>query len=128
MSQQPQNAEPQFSIKQLYVKDHSLEVPNAPEIFMELKENPELHMDLDIQNKNLPNDHYEITLRVTFTAKTKETVVFLIEVQQSGIFFMKNFSKEDMRRMCGIFCPNILYPYARQVITDSLMHANFPHI
>ncbi len=128
MAEETPKIEPEFAIKQLYVKDLSLEVPHAPEIYSELSENPELNMDLDIKTKTLPEEQHEVTLTVILTAKLKERIVFLIEVQQSGIFLIKNFPSDDVRRMYGIFCPNILYPYARQVITKALIEANFPHI
>lgn len=119
--------EPEFVIQRLYVKDVSFEAPNSPQIFLE-EWHPELDMDLTTKTDALDNDNHEVVLSVTVTVKMKEKTVFLIEVQQAGIFTIKNFPEEQLRPMLGSFCPNILYPYAREVVTDVVVRGGFPQL
>ena len=127
--QQPQQpTQPEFAIQRLYVKDLSLESPNSPKIFLEPWE-PQLHMDLATDaSLILENDVREVVLTVTTTVKIKDQVAFLVEVKQAGIFLLKGFNEEQLRHMLGSFCPNILYPYAREVVTDVVMRAGFPQL
>lgn len=124
--QQP--AQPEFAIQRLYVKDLSLETPNSPKIFLDAWE-PQLHMDLATDaSLVLDNDVREVVLTVTVTVKIKEKVAFLAEVKQAGIFSLKGFTDEQQHHMLGSFCPNILYPYAREVVSDVVMRAGFPQL
>ena len=115
---------PSFAIEKLYVKDLSLEVPNAPEIFLE-RESPEVAIQLQTVIGTLGDDAYEVTLTVTATAKVGEKTVFLVEVSQAGIFRIKNVPEENMTSLLSIACPNILFPYAREVVSDSISRAGF---
>lgn len=133
-AQQPQQAQPQgpqgpeFAIQRMYVKDLSVETPHTPQIFLEAWE-PQMHMDLATDaSLILENDVREVVLTVTVTVKLKEKVAFLIEVKQAGIFSLKRFNEEQLRQMLGSFCPNILYPYAREVVTDAVTRAGFPQL
>lgn len=124
----PQTAQPEFAIQRLYVKDLSLETPNCPQIFLEPWE-PELNMDLGTDaSLVLEEGIREVVLTVTVTVKIKTKVAFLVEVKQAGIFALKGFSDEQMHHMLGSFCPNILYPYAREVVSDAVMRAGFPQL
>lgn len=121
-------AQPEFAIQRLYVKDLSLETPNSPKIFLEPWE-PQLHMDLATDaSLVLDNDVREVVLTVTATVKIKEKVAFLAEVKQAGIFSLKGFTDEQQHHMLGSFCPNILYPYAREAVTDLVIRAGFPQL
>lgn len=115
---------PSFSIEKLYVKDLSLEVPNAPEIFLE-RESPEVGIQLQTGVKNLSDDAYEVTLTVTVTAKLGEKTVFLVEVGQAGIFRVRNVPEENIAPLLSIACPNILFPYAREVVSENAVRAGF---
>jgi preprotein translocase subunit SecB len=115
---------PSFAIEKLYVKDLSLEVPNAPEIFLE-RESPEVTIQLQTVVATLGDDAYEVTLTVTVTAKVGEKTVFLVEVGQAGIFRIKNVPEENMAALLSIACPNIVFPYAREVISDAISRAGF---
>ena len=115
---------PSFAIEKLYVKDLSLEVPNAPEIFLE-RESPEVTIQLQTVIATLSDDAYEVTLTVTVTAKVGEKTVFLVEVGQAGIFRIKNVPEENMAALLSIACPNIVFPYAREVISDEISRAGF---
>ncbi len=120
--------DPEFSIQRLYVKDLSLETPNSPKIFLE-EWRPELSMDLNTDaSLTLDEGVREVVLTVTVTVKIKEKVAFLVEVKQAGIFAMKGFDEEQIKHMLGSFCPNILYPYAREVVSDAVMRAGFPQL
>ena len=123
MTQQEAEA-PSFAIEKLYVKDLSLEVPNAPEIFIE-REAPEVGIQLQTAVKGLGEGAFEVTLTVTTTAKLGEKTVFLVEVGQAGIFRVKNVPEENLEPLLSIACPNILFPYAREVVSESVMRAGF---
>ncbi len=124
--QQPQ--QPEFAIQRLYVKDLSLETPNTPKIFLKSWE-PQLHMDIATDASLVLDDGVrEVILTVTVTVKIKEEVAFLVEVKQAGIFSLKGFKDEQLKHMLGSFCPNILYPYAREVVSDAVMRAGFPQL
>ena len=115
---------PAFSIEKIYVKDVSLEVPNAPEIFLE-QDSPEVGIQLQIGVKKLSEDAYEVTLTVTVTAKLGEKTVFLIEVGQGGIFRIRNIPEDNMAPLLSIACPNILFPYARETVASLATSAGF---
>src|SRR3990167_7077984 len=112
---------PEFAIQRLYVKDLSLETPNSPKSFLEPWE-PQLHMDLATDASFILEEGVrEVVLTVTVTVKLKEKVAFLVEVKQAGIFAMKGFNDEQSRHMLGSYCPNILYPFAREVVSDAVI-------
>jgi preprotein translocase subunit SecB len=115
---------PSFAIEKLYVKDLSVEVPNAPEVYLE-RESPEIGIQLQTGAKGLGDDAFETTLTVTVTAKIGEKTVFLVEVGQSGIFRVRNVPEENLEPLLSIACPNILFPYAREVISDCVARAGF---
>lgn len=123
---QPANAEnaPQMSIQKLYVKDVSFETPNAPDIFNE-KGQPEIKMNLNQKVKKIADDVYEIILSVTVTCKILEKTAYLVEVQQAGIFALKNFEENVLHQVLGTYCPNVLFPYARQTVSDLVMNGGF---
>ena len=109
---------PSFAIEKLYVKDLSLEVPNAPEIYLE-RDAPEVNIQLQTGAHGLGDGVFEVTLTVTVTAKLAEKTVFLVEVGQAGIFRIRNVPEDNLQPLLSIACPNILFPYAREVVSDS---------
>lgn len=119
-----QQEAPSFAIEKLYVKDLSLEVPSAPEIYLE-RESPEVNIQLQTAVKGLGDGAYEVTLTVTVTAKLVEKTVFLVEVGQAGIFRVKNVPEDNLEPLLSIACPNILFPYARELVSDSITRAGF---
>lgn len=121
---QPSNG-PEFTIQRLYVKDSSFESPYTPHVFFE-EWNPELDLDLITKANNLGNHTHEVVLTVKVIVKMKEKIIFIAEIFQAGIFIIKNFPEGQMRVMLGSFCPNILYPYAREAITDMVVRGGFP--
>lgn len=121
------NNSPEFAIQRLYVKDSSFESPHSPHVFFE-EWNPEVDLDLTTKINDVGNDKHEVVLTVKTTVKMKEKVIFIAEIFQAGIFIIKNFPEDQMRPMLGSFCPNILYPYAREAITDMVVRGGFPQL
>ncbi len=119
----PENA-PIMSLQKIYIKDVSFETPNAPEIFNE-KGQPEIKMNLNQKVKKIADDTYEIVLAVTVTCKILEKTAYLVEVQQAGIFSLANFEENILHQTLGSYCPNVLFPYARQMISDLVMNGGF---
>ena len=119
--------QPVFSIEKVYVKDISLEIPNAPQIFLE-REAPQVDIQLHHQSSKVDEGVYQTVLTVTVTAKVKEKTLFLVEVGQAGIFTIRNIPDADMEPVLGIACPNILYPYVREVVSDIVVRAGFPPV
>lgn len=123
--QQPQG--PVFSIEKVYVKDLSIEVPNAPEIFL-TRDNPNVQIQLQTEGKAVQDGVFDVTLTVTVTAKIGDKTMFLVEVRQAGIFQIRNVPQEDLQPILGIACPNILFPYARESVSDAVNRAGFPPV
>jgi len=120
--------QPTFSIEKIYVKDLSLEIPHAPKIFMQ-RETPQIDVQLHNQGGMVDEGVYEIVLTVTVTAKLAEDkTLFLVEVAQAGIFQIRNIPQADLEPILGITCPNILFPYVRETISDMVSRAGFPPV
>jgi protein-export chaperone SecB len=105
--------QPVFSIEKIYVKDLSLEVPNAPRIFLE-RETPSIEVQIQSAATNIGDGMYEVALTVTVSAKNGETAFFLVEVVKGGIFQIRNVPEQDLEPILAVACPNILFPYARE--------------
>lgn len=126
---QPQNEQSQqFGIQRIYVKDLSFEAPNSPELFKLQEWRPEISLDLQTQTNVVEPQTHEVVLTITVTAKVGEKTAFLVEVKQAGIFTLGGFPENDLRHMLGSFCPNILFPYAREAISNLIDRGGFPHI
>jgi preprotein translocase subunit SecB len=119
--------QPVFSIEKLYVKDISLEIPGAPQVFLE-REAPQVDIQLHQEATKIEEGVYQALLTVTVTAKVKEKTLFLVEVGQAGIFVIRNIASPDLEAVLGIACPNILYPYVREVISDVVTRSGFPPV
>lgn len=118
---------PVFSIEKVYVKDASLEIPHAPRIFLE-GEAPEVDMQMHTQAYFIDEGYYESVLTVTVTAKSAEKVFFLVEVAQAAIFQIRHIPEDDLNPVLGIACPNILFPYARETVSNLVTRAGFPPV
>jgi preprotein translocase subunit SecB len=124
----PQPAQqPAFQIEKLYVKDLSLEIPNAPQVFMQQVQ-PQLDVQLSNESANVSEGYYEVSVTATVTARAGERTLFLAEAVQAGIFSVRNFAPEDLDPLLGIACPNILYPYLRETISDLITRGGFPPV
>lgn len=119
-----ENVQPFFNIEKIYVKDISLEIPNAPQIFLE-RENPQIDVQLDNRAGPIEADAFEVELTTTVTARIGEKVMFLIEAKQAGIFRMRNLPKADMESVLAVMCPNILFPYLRELVSSVAVRAGF---
>ena len=127
MSEAQQNNQPVFSIEKVFVKDLSLEIPNAPQVFLE-REAPQVDIQLHHNSKGVEDGVYETTLTVTVTAKVGDKTLFLVEAAQAGIFVARNIPGQELEQVLGIACPNILFPYVREVISDVVTRAGFPPV
>lgn len=125
MNNQPQQpVQPVFAIEKIYVKDLSLEIPNAPRIFLE-RETPEVNIQLHTKGERIDEGMYEVVLTITVTAKVKDKTMFLVEIQQAGIFQIRHVPEADMDPVLGIACPNIIFPYLRESVSDTVTRAGF---
>ncbi len=118
---------PQFSLQRIYVRDLSFEAPKSPAIFRQAWE-PSVGLDLNTRQKALEGDFHEVVLTLSVTVKNggNEEVAFIAEVQQAGIFLIKNLDAASMSHTLGAFCPNILFPYAREALDSLVTRGSFP--
>jgi preprotein translocase subunit SecB len=119
--------QPEFAIQKIYVKDLSFESPQSPKVFMD-KWEPKVDFELNTESAKLEEDVYDVVLKITVTVNIKDKAVFLVEVQQAGIFAVKNFDEEQLGPLLGSFCPNVLFPYAREVVSDVSVRGGFPQL
>lgn len=117
----------QLSIKKIYVKDFSFESPNSPSVFTE-QLNPAVDIHFGNATKELGENNHEVVLTVTVTVKENEKSVYLVEVQQAGIFTIVGFPDDHMAPILATACPNILFPYAREAISDVVTKGGFPQL
>ena len=117
----------QFGMQKVYTRDLSFESPNAPAVFQE-EWQPSVNMDIANAAQPLADAIYEVTLSVTVTVSSDEKTMYLAEVQQAGIFHIGGFPSEMVKRMLATVCPNILFPFAREVVADLVMRGGFPQL
>ncbi|MDX3773216.1 protein-export chaperone SecB [Chromatiaceae bacterium AAb-1] len=117
----------QFAIQRIFVKDVSFEVPNAPAIFRK-EWKPDVKLDLDTRSEKLEDDVYLVVLSLTVTTTVGDETAFLCEVQQAGIFSIGQLEDAQMAHMLASFCPNILFPYAREAVSNLVNRGTFPQL
>ena len=117
----------QFAIQKIYVKDVSFETPNSPQVFQKQWQ-PLVNMDLSSSAKVLDNANYEVVLSITVTVSFEKQTVYLVEVQQAGIFHVSDMPQEIISRMLATICLNILFPFAREVVSDLVTRGGFPQL
>ena len=122
-----ENHESVFSIQRVYLKDCSFEAPGTPSIFRE-EWQPNVDFELQIFHQKLADDVYEVVIAGTATASVNKKVAFLAEVKQAGIFTMKNLPDDQLPLLLNIVCPNILFPYFREVISSLTVRGTFPQL
>ena len=132
MSEQPQPQpapdQPLFGIEKIYLKDLSLELPNAPQVFFE-REAPQVEVNIHNQAAGLAQEGlFEVVLTVTVTAKIADKTVFLVEAAQAGIFQIRNIPQPDLEAVLGTLCANTLLPYAREAVASVVQRAGFPPV
>jgi preprotein translocase subunit SecB len=120
-----QQTKRQFLVQRIYTKDISFEAPNSPAIFQE-NWTPEIKVGLSSETRKPGDDNLEVTLKVSVEAKHEDKTVFLVEVQQGGLFLAQGFSEQEMEAVIGVAAPNVLFPYAREAISDLVTRGSFP--
>lgn len=116
---------PQFSLQRLYVRDLSFEAPKSPAIFRQ-EWAPSVALDMNTRQRGLEGDFHEVVLSLSVTVKNGEEVAFIAEVQQAGIFLIQGLDPASMSHTLGAFCPNILFPYARETLDSLVVRGSFP--
>ncbi len=124
---QQNDAQPQFALQRIYVKDISFESPNAPEVFQQ-QWKPQINMDLNTSNKKVSETQFEVTVSLSITAKVEENVAFIVEIQQAGIFHITGIEGPQLAQTLGAFCPNVLFPYAREAVDSLVNKGSFPSL
>jgi len=114
-------------MEKIYVKDLSLEVPHAPQIFLD-RETPQIDIQLLPQSSSIEDGIFEVVITATVTSKIGEKVMFLVEIKQAGIFQLRNLPSEDMETILAVMCPNILFPYLREAVSSLTVRAGFPPV
>ena len=122
-----ENIQPVFNMEKIYVKDLSLEVPHAPQIFLD-RETPQIDIQLLPQSSSIEDGIFEVVITATVTSKIGEKVMFLVEIKQAGIFQLRNLPSEDMETILAVMCPNILFPYLREAVSSLTVRAGFPPV
>ena len=127
MSEQDPNNAPTFTIEKIYVKDLSLEVPNAPHCFLE-REQAQVNLQMQTGGEPVGEGVFNVVLTLTVTAKLGDKTQFLVEAAQAGIFQIRNVPQEELEPIVAVACPNILFPSARETISDAITRAGFPPV
>lgn len=117
----------QFVLQKIYLKDISFETPNSPDVFTQ-EWNPDVNVELQTSGRPVAENFNEVVLTVTVTAKLGDKTAYLIEVQQAGVFTVAGFEEPQLGHMLGSYCPNILFPYAREAISDLVAKGGFPQL
>lgn len=125
MNEEPK--QPIFGIEKIYVKDLSLEIPHAPDVFL-TGEQPQVEVQLHNEGALIGDGLYQVVLTVTVTAKAGEKTMFLVEAAQAGIFQIRNVPEADLEPLLATACPNILFPYVRETVSDVVSRAGFPPV
>ena len=126
MAEEEQASEKRLAINKIYVKDFSFESPQSPNIFGRSDWNPKTNLNLRSSHTPLENDRHEIVLTITVEAQEDDKTYFLIELQQAGLFEIIGYEGDELKALAGSFCPNILFPYAREAIASMIQKGGFP--
>ena len=124
-----QAGQPQLVLQKIYIKDVSYEAPNAPQIFQEVGETdlqPQVQLNLGQKSADMGNVLYEVVLSLTLTCSLNDRTAYLAEVHQAGVFGIAGFSEEDLAGILNSYCPNLLFPYARQMVSSMVQEGGFP--
>lgn len=126
MADNEQAADKRLSITKIYLKDSSFESPQSPDIFRRSEWKPQTTLNLRSAHNEVEGDHHEVVLTLTVEAKDEEKTCFLIELQQAGLFEIAGYDEQEFKTIVGSFCPNILFPYARESIASLVQKGGFP--
>ncbi|WP_020407884.1 protein-export chaperone SecB [Hahella ganghwensis] len=125
MAEEQNAQQPKFALQRIYLKDLSFESPNAPATFQQ-EWKPQVNMDLNTENKQLSENQWEVILTLTITAKVDDKSAFLVEIQQAGVFLIEGLNPQQLAQTLGAFCPNLLFPYARETVDTMVVKGSFP--
>jgi preprotein translocase subunit SecB len=125
MAEESNQAERQFALQKIYIKDVSFETPHSPEVFT-LQWEPKMEFNLASNAQQLQEGLFEVSLTVTLTAKINDKTAYLVEVCQAGIFSAAGFSDQEFGHLLGSYCPNVLFPFAREAVSDLVIKGGFP--
>lgn len=118
----------QFAIQKIYLKDVSFESPNSPQSFTEGEWKPQVNVQINSANLAIAQDIYEVVLSITVTAKQNDKTAFLVEVKQAGVFTIAGMPDENLAGMLGAYCPESLFPFAREAIAEMISKGGFPQL
>ena len=119
---------PEFRMQKMYIKDLSFENPNAPGVYIEQQKNePKVELNLNLNHKKVDDDHYEVTLQIYAKVGTKDgdTTLFILEMEHSAIFLLKNIPEEHIEMVLGVDCPTLLFPFTRQIVSQVTVDGGF---
>jgi len=119
-----ENTQPVFNMEKIYVKDLSLEIPHAPQIFLD-RDTPQIDVQLHTQAGSIEKGLFEAVVTATVTARIGEKAMFLIEAKQAGVFQIRNVQEKELEQILAVMCPNILFPYLRETVSDVAVRAGF---
>lgn len=118
----------QFVIQKIYLKDVSFESPNSPHSFTDGEWTPQVNVQINSSNQVITDNVYEVVLDITVTAKQNDKTAFLAEIKQAGVFTITGFPEENLGGMVGAYCPEVLFPFAREVISELVGKGGFPQL
>jgi preprotein translocase subunit SecB len=121
-------AKPQFRMQKMYIKDLSFENPNAPQVFTDpQKMDPAVEVNLQLNNKKIDTDHWEVSLHITSKVASKEDskVLFILEIEHAAVFMLKNIPDEHIEMLLGVDCPTLLFPFTRQIVSQVSIDGGF---
>lgn len=124
---QPSGQQQVFEIQKIFQKDISFEAPNSPQIFTQ-EWKPDTNVQITTEAKTLEKNVREVVLNITVTTKSGDKTAYLVEIQQAGIFTMKGFEEQQLGHLLGSYCPNILFPFARELVAELIAKGGFPHL
>ena len=124
--QEQGTAEKQIAIQKIYVKDFSFESPHTPDVFTRSDWSPKTNLNIRSSHKTGPENSHEVVLTITIEAKEGEQTFFLVELQQAGLFHISGYGEDEFKAIIGSYCPNILFPYARESVANIVSKGGFP--
>ena len=126
MAEEKEQAEKRLSIGKIYLKDFSFESPQAPDVFRQSDWKPQTDLNLRSSHTALEENHHEVVLTVTVEAKADDKTFFLLELQQAGLFEISGYEDDEFGAIIGSFCPNVLFPFARETVSSLVQKGGFP--
>ena len=126
MAEQEQAAEKHLAISKIYLKDFSFESPQSPDVFKSADWKPQTNLNLRSSHTAIEGNIHEVVLTITIEAKEEDKALFLVELQQAGLFEISGYEGEELAAIVGSFCPNILFPYARETVAAIIQKGGFP--